>query len=123
MAETVSWREHRVWLSALADTPPAELTSPLSVARWETEHFALDRPDTPSFRFVPDETMGESFVLERRDPDGIVIRGGETGLLYGTYEALFDFVCGEPLPTGLRSPACALRNAGRFRCGRVWTKW
>ena len=52
MAETVSWREHRVWLSALADTPPAELTSPLAVARWETERFALDRPDTPSFRFV-----------------------------------------------------------------------
>ena len=109
MAETVSWREHRVWLSALADTPPAELTSPLAVARWETEHFALDRPDTPSFRFVFDETMGESFVLERRDPDGIVIRGGETGLLYGAYEAMFDLICGVPLPAGLQSPACGLR--------------
>ena len=101
MATTASWREHRAWLSALADTPPAELASPSAIARWETESFTAGRPDAPSFRFVLDEAMGESFVLQHRDPDGIVIRGGKTGLLYGAYEALFDLLCGEPLPRGL----------------------
>lgn len=69
----------------------------------------MRRRAAPAFRFVCEEELGESYLLERPEPDTVVVRGGKQGILYGTYEAIFDLICGSPFPAGLQSPACALR--------------
>ena len=109
MEETRSWREHRVWLTDLAETLPEGLSDPLEVAVAEAEAFAAMHGGEPVLRFVREETMGESYVLEQPEPGRITVRGGARGILYGTYEALFDRICAQPLPTGVQSPAYALR--------------
>ena len=108
--EISAWREHPTWLAALPRPVPAALSTPLAVAAFEAESYAESRGGaTPRFRFVCEEERGESYLLERPEPDTVVVRGGEQGILYGTYEALSDLLCGSPFPKGLQSPACALR--------------
>ena len=110
MEETAAWKNHPVWLEALQGSIPEDLAAPLEIAVFEAENFAANRKEsTPSFHFIQDETLGESFILENLSPDRIAIRGGQRGLLYGTYEAIFDLACGEPLPEGIQSPAYSLR--------------
>ena len=110
MAEATSWREYRAWLDALREPIPGTLASPPEIAAFEAAAFARRSGEAaPSFRFVLDEGMGEGYALERPGSEQLLVRGGGTGLLYGTYEALFDLICGEPLPGGLQSPACGLR--------------
>ncbi len=110
MEKTLSWRDCPAWLSAMPGEVPAALASPREIAAWEVERFAESRgPGAPSFRFVSDEALGESYLLERNGDGAITVRGGETGILYGTYEALFDLICGSPLPQGVQSPVCELR--------------
>ena len=104
------WRDYNTWLAALPGTVPAELATPLEIARFEAERFAACAgKQAPSFRFIPNEALGEGYMLERPEPGQIMIRGGKQGILYGTYEALFDLICEKPLPRGVKSPACSLR--------------
>ncbi len=108
--ETTSWREHRAWLAALPDPVPDTLSSPPEVAEYEAAAFARRYGEAaPIFRFALDEALGESYALEQPGPDRITVRGGRQGLLYGTYEALFDLICEKPLPSGVQSPAYRLR--------------
>ena len=97
--EVMSWTEHPVWLEAFQQPIPENLATPAEIAAFEAESFAEENgKNSPSFCFVPDETLGESYILERYDPGRITVRGGEQGILYGTYEALFDLICEKPLP-------------------------
>ena len=108
--QTSSWRDCPAWLAALPRPVPAALSTPSKVAAFEAESYTEScGGEAPRFRFVCEEKLGERYHIEQPDPDTLVIRGGEQGLLYGTYEALFDLICGSPLPKGLQSPACALR--------------
>ena len=109
MTDSASWKEHTAWLAAFSDALPGDLASPLETAAFEAEAFAKrSGKEGLSFHFFPKEALGESYHLEKTG-DEITVRGGETGILYGTYEALTDLVCGRPLPAGLQHPACALR--------------
>ena len=108
--EVMSWTEHPVWLEAFQQPIPENLATPAEIAAFEAERFAGENgKNSPSFCFVPDETLGESYILERYDPGRITVRGGEQGILYGTYEALFDLICEKPLPKGIQTPAYSLR--------------
>ena len=105
-----SWKEHSAWLTALRGTIPEELASPLEIAAFEAGCYAGGcEKNAPAFRFAVDEAMGESFALESLEPDRIVVRGGQKGILYGTYEAIIDRICGKPFPTGVQMPAYSLR--------------
>ena len=100
-----SWREEKTWLAELAGSLPGELKDPLEIAGYETEQFYLfTGREKPVFRFVCEEGFGESYIVETADPGKIVIRGGKQGILYGTYEVLFDLVCEKPLPEGIQKP-------------------
>ena len=110
MRETAAWKSYPAWLEALQGSLPEGLTTPPEIAAFEAENFAVNcKESIPSFNFIQDETLGESYVLEKLRPDRISVRGGQQGLLYGTYEALFDLICGKPLPKGIQSPAYSLR--------------
>ena len=108
--ETGFWRQHPAWLAALPRPVPAELSTPREVAAFEAESYAEScGGTTPAFRFVCEEALGEGYILEQSEPGTVTIRGGSTGLLYGTYEAISDLVCSCSLPAGLQRPACAKR--------------
>ena len=108
--ETGFWRQHPAWLAALPRPVPAELSTPREVAVFEAESYAEScGGTTPAFRFVCEEALGEGYILEQSEPGTVTIRGGSTGLLYGTYEAISDLVCSCSLPAGLQRPACAKR--------------
>ena len=110
MMHTASWKDCPAWLAAFLGLIPENLTTPSEIAAFEAEQFTESRKGKgPSFSFELDDALGESFLLKRTSFDRIVVRGGEQGVLYGTYEALFDLICEKPLPLGLRSPACSLR--------------
>ena len=110
MRETISWRDCPAWMACFPDPVPEGLATPAEVAAFEAERFAgRGGKESPSFSFVVEEGLGESYFLERIAPGRIAVHGGETGVLYGTYEALFDLICEKALPQGIRSPACSLR--------------
>ena len=104
--ESISWIEHPAWMEAFQQPVPESLTTPAEIAVFEAEHFTGENgKSAPLFCFVPDETLSESYILECDDPGRITVRGGEQGILYGTYEALFDLICEKPLPKGIQTPA------------------
>ncbi|MBQ3371818.1 MAG: alpha-glucuronidase [Oscillospiraceae bacterium] len=108
--QPVSWRDYPAWLTDFQGSVLESLATPLEIAAFEAEQFTgSGRGKGPSFSFELDKSLGESYLLEKPAPDRIVVRGGERGILYGTYEALFDLSCERPLPCGLQSPACSLR--------------
>ena len=109
MNRETTWRDYPAWLAAMPKPVPAELSSPAELAAFEAESYAESCGGAPRFRFVCEKELGESYQIERPDPDTLVIRGGKQGLLYGTYEAIFDLVCGSAFPAGVQRPACALR--------------
>ena len=109
MNRETTWRDYPAWLAALPRPVPAELSSPAELAAFEAESYTESCGGAPRFRFVCEKELGEGYRIERPDPDTLVIRGGEQGLLYGTYEAIFDLVCGSAFPAGVQRPACALR--------------
>ena len=111
MNKTTPWREHSLWLTALKDSLPESLKSPVEAARSETEWFAdfhCTGPK-PAFSFVLEESLGETYILEQPEEQRFIIRGGKTGILYGTYEVLFDLILKKPIPTGIQKPWVSLR--------------
>ena len=113
MDNKASWREHPVWLRFLNKPMAERLTSPLEAARSEAEFFSDSESggcgQKPFFSFVLDESLGESYILKEGSERQIVIRGGKTGILYGTYEAIFDLILKKSLPEGVQTPKYSLR--------------
>lgn len=110
MGTISSWRDYSAWLTAFPDTVPENLTSPREIAAWEAECFNEQYGGSgPSLYPVPDDAQGEHYFLEQSGDGRIVIHGGEPGILYGTYEAILDLVCGRPLPCGVQAPAYRMR--------------
>ncbi len=57
----------------------------------------------------PDAAPGSKNPAAASEKNSFRIRGGRTGILYGTYTYLLSGICKEPLPKGLQMPACPLR--------------
>ena len=110
MERPASWRDYPAWLTDFQGSIPETLATPAEIAAFEAEQFTENKKgEGPSFSFELDKSLGESYLLERPAPDRIVIRGGDQGILYGTYEALFALSSERPLPRGIQSPVCSLR--------------
>ena len=117
-----NWKNRRAWLRALSTPLPEDLKTTLETAAFEAEHFFASRGEKTCLAFETDEKMGEAWSFSRTE-DGFLIKGGETGILYGTYTLLLSLAAsgtfeketaGIPLPADLEpekvySPCYPLR--------------
>ena len=93
------------WLRNMPVPVPEGIGSPADLARFELAHALPDCPVT--LREEP--SMKEGFRIGS-GPEGTVLSGGPTGLLYGAYELILRHFSGDALPSDLRSaPRYALR--------------
>ncbi|MBQ6173774.1 MAG: alpha-glucuronidase [Clostridia bacterium] len=83
------------WLPFLEKPVPADLTEPAQVAAFE-----LSQVPGAGFRLAPDASLPEEAWSVAQGE----IRGGRTGILYGTYACLEALKLGRPLPEGLQQP-------------------
>ncbi len=95
------------WLPFLPEDVPASCLTPLSVARFELDH-AKGLPGCADVQLVLDETLGEGYILTQ-NAGKTTVRGGTTGILYGTYALLMAKSAGDSLPAGIQQPRYALR--------------
>ena len=96
------------WLPFLTKDVPAELTSPVDVARFELDQALPVVAPGLKVELYPNGE-GEAFTLHR-EGDLVTISGGEVGVLYGAYRALMALHCGEKLPADhTQQPKYALR--------------
>ena len=84
-----NWKNRRAWLRALSTPLPEDLKTPLETAAFEAEHFFASRGEKTCLTFETNEKMGETWSFSRTE-DGFLIKGGETGILYGTYTLLLS---------------------------------
>ena len=106
----------QAWLNKLSCPLPDSLRTPVETARFELEH-AL--PGIPvQLTVAPDR--GDAWELAE-SPDGWVLNGGKTGLLYGAYRMIMDVLSGETLRPCATAPRYALRmiNCGDNMDGSV----
>ncbi len=102
------WRERKAWLKSLDRPVPAELQKPAEVAAFEAETYFRFHRSGGSACFQVEKEMGESYAVTRAG-DGFLIRGGETGVLYGAYALIRCLETGEELPEGAQKPRYGLR--------------
>ena len=96
------------WLPFLTKDVPAELTTPVDVARFELDQALPVVAPGLTVNLCPNGE-GEAFTLHR-DGDVVTISGGDVGVLYGAYRTLMALHCGEKLPTdNTQQPKYALR--------------
>ena len=96
------------WLPFLTKDVPAELTSPVDVARFELDQALPVVAPGLTVELCPNGE-GEAFTL-KHEGDTVTISGGEVGVLYGAYRALMALHCGEKLPADhTQQPKYALR--------------
>lgn len=94
------------WLPYLPmDIPEGNTT--LEVAQGELEAGLLNLNSQEQVRLVP-EGAGEGYAITR-EGEALVIRGGEAGILYGTYQALAAIARGEDPQTPYTAPHYPLR--------------
>ncbi len=84
-----NWKNRRAWLRALSTPLPEDLKTPLETAVFEADHFFVSRGEKTRVTFETDKIMGEAWSFSRIE-DGFRIKGGETGILYGTYTLLLS---------------------------------
>ena len=90
------------WLPFLTGEVPSGCTTPAQVAAFELAQRGL------SVQLCPAPALGEGYEL-CDTAEGRVLRGGETGLLYGAYALLMADAAGLQLPTGPQKPFYPLR--------------
>ena len=94
------------WLKLLSNPVPADLSSPMELARFELSH-ALP---SLTVNFREDISMGDSFRLEQSEDGSMLLSGGCTGILYGAYRLILSSLCGEKMINSVvSSPAYSLR--------------
>ena len=99
------WVTRRAWLRRMADKLPEGLDTPLAVAKYETAAFFADGRKTD---FHLDRDLQEGYEISETE-NGYAVRGGETGVLYGTYALVRALAAGDPLPEGVQKPFYPLR--------------
>ena len=77
-----------LWLRKLKTEVPFTLKKPAEVARFELEN------NLPGFRFELCEQpgMGDTYRIESRGTGSYILTGGSTGLLYGAYRLIEDYL-------------------------------
>lgn len=95
------------WLPFLREGVPAEMTTPLEVARFEIDHSDV-LPSEMHVTLSSLPMLGEGWCITRKGND-VVVEGGSTGILYGVYALLMSLASGEELPEGVQSPRYGMR--------------
>ena len=111
--DSYTWRESAAWLRNLAPQLDRQPDTPEQAARMEIEHFIRLHGTKGGIRLETDEALGEGYLITRHGEDR-VIRGGKTGILYGTYALLLgisDSACthqdpADPEETGPSAGIC-----------------
>ena len=126
--EMAGWENRRAWLRALAHSVPEELDTPLAVAKYETAAYFSDGRQA---EIRLDRELKDGYEISKTE-NGFLVRGGETGALYGAYALIRACEAGEEIPAGVQKPCYDLRMvncwdnmdgsvergyAGRSMCG------
>lgn len=102
----------KTWLGALAPELPAQPKTPAQAARMEIEGYAALHGPQPAIRLETDESLGEAYAIAENNRE-VIIRGGKTGILYGTYAYLLGraarSVPGSACESALKNTCYALR--------------
>ena len=94
-----------LWLNHLQYDIPADVKSPVSLARFELDH-ALPGVSAELREVI---SMGDTYRIEQND-ESLLLTGGNTGLLYAVYRLILDHLCGRPFSFPYTSsPKYALR--------------
>ena len=91
------------WLKFLPDQPSMTAKTPLEAA-----HAELAQMEGLHVDVQLEPALGDGFRIEKRG-DGYLLRGGETGVLYGAYRAMMAHAAGQNVPEGEDAPYYALR--------------
>lgn len=94
-----NWENRRAWLKDLDFAAPENTKTPLETAAYELRGRA---------ECILDDTLGEGYEISKTER-GYLVRGGETGVLYGAYALLFALSAGEEAPRGVQAPYYPLR--------------
>ena len=93
-----------LWLNRLSPVVPADLASPVDLARFELESAGV------SAVLTEDLSLGEGYCIEPQADGSFRLAGGKTGLLYGAYRLITAGLYGEDLSAPFSSaPKYALR--------------
>ena len=96
------------WLRTLPVPDLDSVTSPLETAQAESGMFCRLHPEEPEMKLVVDGSLGDGYEITCT-PENTLIRGGESGILYGTYAYLQTRICRKMPPQNLQKPSCRLR--------------
>ena len=99
------WVTRRAWLRRMADKLPEGLDTPLAVAKYETASFFTDGRKA---EIRLDRELKDGYEVSETE-NGFLVRGGETGVLYGAYALIRACAAGEAIPVGLQKPYYDLR--------------
>jgi alpha-glucuronidase len=96
----------KLWLRQLKQDVPADLDTPCDLARFELESAM---PGIP-VELCERAAMGDAYTIDPMDGNSYRICGGSTGLLYGAYRLITDYLCGISVSSPVSSaPKYALR--------------
>ena len=101
------WKQRFAWLTALRESIPEALNTPRDVARFELDQY-FGKNHKMKIQLTVDEKMGESYVFTKAE-NGLALRGGECGVLYGAYALILADQRGEALPETVQTPYYPLR--------------
>ena len=101
-----TWEYRRAWLTAFQVPAPADTKTPLETARYEIDSWLRDRGEKVTLHL--DAPLLEGYEIRRED-GGYLIRGGNTGVLYGAYSLARALESGLSLPQGVQQPYYPLR--------------
>jgi len=96
------------WMPELTIPVPATAATPIAVAEHELRTGLQKLGVTKPFALETDAALGEAFTVTEAD-GRYVVRGGETGVLYGAYALLHSLRAGVALPVGEQKPFYPLR--------------
>lgn len=90
----------RGWLPFLSFDPNENACTACEMARSEVAAARSAGMELPDIQLALCEDMGESFSLNQTPQGGYEVRGGEPGILYGTYRLLMALHAGEKAVCG-----------------------
>lgn len=99
------WNSRRAWLRCMNGNVPETLDTPLAIAKYETANYFTDGRKA---EIRLEQGWRESYEISET-AQGYLVRGGETGALYGAYALIRACETGEEIPAGLQKPSYDLR--------------
>ena len=96
------------WLRALPAPDLDRAGSPYETAQAESDLFCRLHPEEPRIELAPDDLPEDCYEITCTSQKTL-IRGGKSGILYGTYAYLQARICGEEPASNLQKPSYGLR--------------